>query len=44
MSNEYLSANEILSGLGEMETMRLKDIFDSNDTQDDINVFRPSPY
>ena len=44
MSNEYLSADEILSGCGEMETMRLEDIIDSNDTEGDINVFRPSPY
>ena len=43
MSNEYLSADEILSGFGEMETMRLEDIIDSNDTEDDINVFRQSP-
>ena len=44
MSNEYLAADEILSGFGKMETMRLEDIIDSNDTEDDINVFRPSPY
>ena len=44
MSNEYLFADEILSGFGEMETMRLEDSIVSNDTEDDINVFRPSPY
>ena len=44
MSNEYLSADEILKGFGEIGTMRLEDILDPNDTEDDINTFRPSLY
>ena len=44
MSDEYLSADKIPSGFGKMETMRLEDLTDSNNTEDDINIFRLSPY
>ena len=44
MSNECLPADEILKCFGEIGTMRLEDVLDPNDTEDDINIFRPSLY